>query len=410
MWTPRLAFTLLLWWPLYFHLHASATILDNGQPRRDPYPGQAQRIDLDESWRRYGADAPEIAYKGRWDSKHISWWSAPGLRLQFSGGKLAITFGPNTDEGTLVAYRIDSLDWQFSNVTADSTYQFVGPWSDLDEAHLAETKVFEMRVQIAGVAVAGDALLTVPPTFPKKVEIIGGSLASGQFATYETLSSWAHQYVAGLGNVEYTITAYPGACLVDNQCYGGVHGMTWYWHRASDPGFRAAQMYGPEPEEFDVGAGQPADLVLIQMGGNDHRPPNEIAAPDFYHAYIDMIEDVHRTWPHATVLIVVLSNDDQGQWGLFHREGTKYVQDMLYEEEHKRVHEYFKDRGFVYYFPTRGILQHNDIAPKDHPTDYGHAKVASHLLQWTRLVLGWQLEPTGEVQHGTLFWNDQQEY
>lgn len=64
-------------------------------------------------------------------------------------------------------------------------------------------------------------------------------------------------------------------------------------------------MYGPEPEEFDVGAGQPADLVLIQMGGNDHRPPNEIAAPDFYHAYIDMIEDVHRTWPHATVLIVV---------------------------------------------------------------------------------------------------------
>lgn len=106
----------------------------------------------------------------------------------------------------------------------------------------------------------------------------------------------------------------------------------------------------------------------------------------------------------------VLSNDDQGQWGLFHREGTKYVQDMLYEEEHKRVHEYFKDRGFVYYFPTRGILQHNDIAPKDHPTDYGHAKVASHLLQWTRLVLGWQLEPTGEVQHGTLFWNDQQEY
>lgn len=72
MWISRLGFTLLLWWPLYFHLHASATILDNGQPRRDPYPGQAQRIDLDESWRRYGADAPEIAYKGRWDSKHIS--------------------------------------------------------------------------------------------------------------------------------------------------------------------------------------------------------------------------------------------------------------------------------------------------------------------------------------------------
>jgi hypothetical protein len=32
------------------------------------------------------------------------------------------------------------------------------------------------------------------------------SLASGQFGTYETISSWAFLYAAGLGNVEYSIT------------------------------------------------------------------------------------------------------------------------------------------------------------------------------------------------------------
>jgi hypothetical protein len=70
------------------------------------------------------------------------------------------------------------------------------------------------------------------------------SLVGGQFATYETLSSWGYLFAAGLGNAEHTITvnnpresliltntnqseqAYPGACLADLQCYGGsAHGM-----------------------------------------------------------------------------------------------------------------------------------------------------------------------------------------
>lgn len=58
----------LLAWPL----HAVATILQNGQVREDPYPGQAPRIALDDSWSNYGPDVPEISYKGRWDSKHVS--------------------------------------------------------------------------------------------------------------------------------------------------------------------------------------------------------------------------------------------------------------------------------------------------------------------------------------------------
>lgn len=40
--------------------------------------------------------------------------------------------------------RIGSLDWLFSNVTADSTYQFVNSETEIDEE--TETNVFEMRV------------------------------------------------------------------------------------------------------------------------------------------------------------------------------------------------------------------------------------------------------------------------
>lgn len=101
---------------------------------------------------------------------------------------------------------------------------------------------------------------------------------------------------------------------------------------------------------------------------------------------------------------------EQSQWGHWEKKGMSYVPSTVYEEEIKQVHEHFKDRGFVYYFNTKGILQHNDINPKNHPTDVGHVKLASHLLQWTRLVMRWELEPMGEVTHDTLYWNDQQEY
>ncbi|GLI78736.1 hypothetical protein PoHVEF18_007057 [Penicillium ochrochloron] len=389
---------------LAWSLQVAGTILENGQPRENPYPGQTPKIFLDDTWNIYGPDVPEIAYKGRWDSKHISWWSAPGIKVEFTGDKLAVSFGPSTTDGVLVAYRLGSLDWQFSNVTADATYQFVGNWTELTNEEIHEKKIFEMRVQLAGVATADRGELTVPPKFDKKVEVIGGSLASGQYGTYETLSSWAYLFVAGLGNVEHTITAYPGACLTDKACYGGdVHGMTWYWHQASDPGSRANAFYGNEPEKWDVNAEQPADLVLIQMGGNDHRHPNEVPGKDFYHAYVDMIDDIHSAWPHAVVLII-------SQWGSFVKKGMTHQPTQVYEEEAKKVHEHFKDRGFVYYFDTTGILQYNDINPKNHPTDVGHIKLASHLLQWVRLVLRWNLEPLGEVQHGTLYWNDQQDY
>lgn len=65
-----LAFTLAL---------TSATILENGQVRENSYPGQVSAIDLDDSWRTYEPDAPEISYKGRWDSKHVSCMSTPHI-------------------------------------------------------------------------------------------------------------------------------------------------------------------------------------------------------------------------------------------------------------------------------------------------------------------------------------------
>jgi hypothetical protein len=83
----------------------------------------------------------------------------------------------------------------------------------------------------------------------------------------------------------------------------------------------------------------------------------------------------------------------------------------MYKEQVLNVYEHFKAQGFVHYFNTSGILRHNDITPTWHPNDMGQIKLASHLMQYVQLKFGWQLEGTGsEVEHGTMYWNDEPDY
>lgn len=68
-------------------------------------------------------------------------------------------------------------------------------------------------------------------------------------------------------------------------------------------------------------------------------------------------------------------------------------------------------KPFVHIFDNLGLFQHNDIGPQYHPTDVGHIKVASHLMQYIHLKFGWNFLAQGpEVQHDTLYWNTEQNY
>lgn len=52
----------------------TATILENGRPRVTDFPDTKVELAVD-NYETYDADADEISYKGRWDSKKISWWA-----------------------------------------------------------------------------------------------------------------------------------------------------------------------------------------------------------------------------------------------------------------------------------------------------------------------------------------------
>jgi hypothetical protein len=348
-------------WCIFTPLFASATILQNGQVRDTVFPNTSIA-----SVTSNPANATEISYKGRWDDKHISWWSAPGLKFGFTGDKVAISFGKYTSDGVLIAYRFGGQDWLFTNVTAGSTHQFI----DASTVGLNLTipsqkqqpQTFELRVtnyaygiQISGIHIASaQANLDKIPNFDKKIEVIGDSLSAGQYATYEGISSYAWGLASGLGNVEFHITAYPGICLVDKNCWGNAHGQVYQWLRTTDTSSRAKDIYGDTPPLWRFESHQQADIVVINLGTNDNNTHNDVSNAQFYSSYVDLVGKVHDKYPKAEIILLAL-------WNGFSRVGNSWEQGGAFVDEIQQVYAHYQHTGFVHYFNTTGILQHNDI-------------------------------------------------
>lgn len=146
---------------------------------------------------------------------------------------VAITPGPYTTNSALLHYQVNGQDWQLTDVTTNATHLLVGPNTvGVNVTTLTKPWTSELRVtkwaygvQIASVSVVKDHKIFHIPDFDRRIEIIGDSLSAAQYATLGGLASYAYGLGAGLGNTEYTITAYPGIYVFDKQFYGNLRAM-----------------------------------------------------------------------------------------------------------------------------------------------------------------------------------------
>lgn len=267
-----------------------------------------------------------------------------------------------------------------TNITANATHHLITPTTlGLNTTLPSQLPLtFELRVtnwaygvQISAVHVSPREKLIKIPNFSRTIEFIGDSLTSGMYATYEAFSGFGYMIGAGLGDTEFSVTAYPGICLTDANCWGNPRGQVYQWHQTSDTSGRAAAIYGENPEPWDHawngGQGTPG-IVVINIGTNDNNTANNVTNERYLKSYLEFIPVVHETYPEAQIVIM-------GLWKGFSRVGNTWRQSGAFIDEIYSVYEHFKDEGYVHYFNSTGLLQHNDYGPGFHPTDIGHIKV-----------------------------------
>lgn len=144
------------------------------------------------------------------------------------------------------------MDWTFTNVTVGGTHLLVtSKTPGIGETYPVNPQRFEMRVSNWGYGVqidkvhvgAGGSLIKIPP-YNRTIEFIGDSLSAGDFQSYEGLSSFAYGVGEGLGETEYYVTAFPGICVTDQECWGNPRGQVHQWFYSSDTSWRAAKIWG----------------------------------------------------------------------------------------------------------------------------------------------------------------------
>ena len=170
------------------------------------------------------------------------------------------------------------------------------------------------------------------------------------------------------------------------------------------------------PEPWDFSKQPAADIAVIMIGTNDNNEHNNVSTTAYIDALTKIIQGVHGKWPNAQVVVMSL-------WLGFYQSGNTYLPNAPqgWVKEIQKLVKWFnsddylrnplaydgvtkkttkvkgkgKDKPFVHWFNTAGILQHNDIGPQWHPTDVGAIKVASHLQQYIKNTFGWELYATG---------------
>ncbi|KAG9079373.1 hypothetical protein FS749_008571 [Ceratobasidium sp. UAMH 11750] len=186
-------------------------------------------------------DAALLHKHGRWDAAPGTWWAGSGFKLVASGLTfLTLHLGNHsTDPQLAAALSVDYGDFTTVNLTAGANVVAIPPTPTK-----AKNRVIRINVEgwqnncmhLEKIELNAGAVVRPYKPSPLRFQFIGDSLSAGQYNPRGVNDAWTF-LTAQEFKAEHSINAQPGACLVDQLCWGNAHGVSYQYFQTEDTGY-----------------------------------------------------------------------------------------------------------------------------------------------------------------------------
>lgn len=306
-----------------------------------------------------------IKYVGRWDTSsstvYNSYWPGAYFVTQFTGTTVSLQLGGSSNIYVSIDHGADTL-YSAAQGTVNLTPTPLA--SGTHFLRVAARTDFDY-IAFQGLLLDGGATLVAPTLSNKLIEFIGDSITAGYTDNKYALSDYAWLIGEQLG-VQHTQIAQSGICLVDNiQCFSpNPIGMSRQFFKLQNPSF-------PTSPSWDFSRYQPS-AVVINLGTND--TSFNVTDATFQSTYETFLRNIRGVYPTARIFVL---ETFLGEKAAPTQAAVQAVGDSN-----------------IQYIDTTGWVSFSDTNDGTHPSDAGHAKIASLLGPIIGAYLGNSPTPT----------------
>ncbi|MBK0381945.1 hypothetical protein I5M32_03150 [Pedobacter sp. SD-b] len=297
-----------------------------------------------------------IDYVGRWDKSDInnyhSYWGGAYFNITFKGNQVKI----NLSSAVSIYVKVDDKEMVlFKNV---SGWVKITPDSLDNTKHQIQViaRFQNDEIQLTGLVLNNGGKLLKPEKKKIWIEYIGDSITSGDRTSKGNIA--AYSWLSGESlNVAHTQISYCGIPLVSGYHYN--------YKGAPKIGMESSYLNLKQPNhannpEWNFKNKAP-QILVVNLGTNDHNL--QVDTTLFSQTITQFIRNLGFVYPNSRIFVMVPFNQS------YHKEITEVV-----DQEQQRDPK-------VQLIATKNWLNSNDFVDGTHPTDEGHLKVSTKLVQ-----------------------------
>ncbi|CAE6348699.1 unnamed protein product [Rhizoctonia solani] len=331
---------------------------------------------------------PLLHKHGRWDSAPGTWWAGSGFKLVASGlTSLTLHLGNHTTAPqAAAAVSVDYSEFATVNITAGTNVITIPTSSGSSKEANRVVRVNvegwqNNRMHLERIELNREAVVKPYKPSPLRFQFIGDSLTAGQHMPRGVNDAWSF-LTAQEFKAEHNINAQPGACLVDQLCWGNYHGVSYQYFRTEDTGYYYSNDHN-YTTPWDFSRDLKPTHIVVAIGANDNA--YQISNDKFSNTLLTFIQDIRKLYPKQPIFVFT-------SWGWPNSDGispfSTYYDEVYPSVVNKRITAGDKN---IHLVNTTGWVGYDGVIPNDgHPNVIGHKQVVTKFTAWLK---AWGLQP-----------------